>query len=115
MSKIKNEYDCSLILTHDLIGGKWKLRILWHIVHGDNRFSELRKCIPDITEKVLYTNLRELEDSGIIHRVSCDAKPVAAVMYFLHERYNKLAALVDGICDFSESYAMNNNIVLTKK
>ena len=35
MSKIKNEYSCALILTNDLIGGKWKLRILWHIVHGE--------------------------------------------------------------------------------
>ena len=43
--KIKKDH-CPLILTHSLIGGKWKLKILWHILQGDNRFSELKKEIP---------------------------------------------------------------------
>ena len=45
--KIKKDH-CPLILTHSLIGGKWKLKILWHILQGDNRFSELKKEIPGI-------------------------------------------------------------------
>lgn len=65
MGKIKKEYECSLLLTHDLIGGKWKLRILWHIIQGDNRFSLLAKAIPDITQKVLASQIKELETSGI--------------------------------------------------
>ncbi len=60
--KIKKDH-CPLILTHSLIGGKWKLKILWHILQGDNRFSELKKEIPGISEKVLYSNLKELEDA----------------------------------------------------
>ena len=48
--KIKKDH-CPLILTHSLIGGKWKLKILWHILQGDNRFSELKKEIPGISEK----------------------------------------------------------------
>ena len=43
MGNIKSEYTCSLILINDLIGGKWKQRILWHIINGDNRFSLLQK------------------------------------------------------------------------
>ena len=60
MGKIKDEYFCALLLTMDLLGGKWKLRILWHIINGDNRFSLLRKLIPDITNKMLITQLKEL-------------------------------------------------------
>ena len=41
MGKIKDDYSCALLLTMDLLGGKWKLRILWHIINGDNRFSLL--------------------------------------------------------------------------
>lgn len=58
MGKIKDEYFCALLLTMDLLGGKWKLRILWHIINGDNRFSLLRKSIPDITNKMLITQLK---------------------------------------------------------
>ena len=39
MTKIKDKYDCALLLTHNIIGGKWKMMILWHIANGDNRFS----------------------------------------------------------------------------
>ena len=65
--KIKKDH-CPLILTHSLIGGKWKLKILWHILQGDNRFSELKKEIPGISEKVLYSNLKELEDARLLYR-----------------------------------------------
>ena len=43
--KLKKQYDCNLVMMNDLIGGKWKLRILWHIMNGDNRFSMLEKTI----------------------------------------------------------------------
>ena len=64
MSKIKIKYTCALVLANDLIGGKWKLRILWHIAHGDNRFSLLTKAIPDISQKVLTVQLKELEEKA---------------------------------------------------
>ena len=51
--KLKKQYDCNLVMMNDLIGGKWKLRILWHIMNGDNRFSMLEKTIDSITPKVL--------------------------------------------------------------
>ena len=44
------------------------MRILWHIIHGENRFSELEKALSGISEKVLYTSLRELEEAEILVR-----------------------------------------------
>ena len=44
------------------------MRILWHIIHGENRFSELKKALSGISEKVLYTSLRELEEAEILVR-----------------------------------------------
>ena len=61
MGELKKEYRCVLDLAHDIIGGKWKLRILWNIQQGNNRFSMLERAIPEITQKnimsVSYTHL----------------------------------------------------------
>jgi DNA-binding HxlR family transcriptional regulator len=50
------------------IGGKWKILILWHLGIRTSRYSELRRQIPGITEKMLIQQLRELERDGIIER-----------------------------------------------
>ena len=47
MSNRKTEVVCPLIFANRIIGGKWKMRILWHIIHGENRFGILKKCIPE--------------------------------------------------------------------
>ena len=78
--KIKKDH-CPLILTHSLIGGKWKLKILWHILQGDNRFSELKKEIPGISEKVLYSNLKELEDARLLYREVIKEKKPSVIRY----------------------------------
>lgn len=62
------EYKCSLNLTMDIIGGKWKLLILWHLNKGTLRFAELRRLLPGISKKVLTEALRELEYHQIINR-----------------------------------------------
>lgn len=109
MAKIKQEYKCSLGLTFDLLGGKWKLRILWHIIHGDNRFSLLLKGISGITEKVLTTQLRELEASALIERKVIQEKPLK-VKYNIAPNYKRIEALIDDLCAFSCDYADVNDI-----
>jgi DNA-binding HxlR family transcriptional regulator len=54
--------------TLDIIGGKWKPIILWHLAEGKLRFSELQKTVPGISQKILTQQLRELEADNIIHR-----------------------------------------------
>lgn len=54
--------------TIKVIGGKWKLLILWHLKDGAKRFSELKRLIPGITEKMLMQQLRELEKDEIVNR-----------------------------------------------
>ena len=51
-----------------VLGGKWKLLILWNLKDEARRFSELKRLIPDITEKMLTQQLRELERDEIINR-----------------------------------------------
>ncbi len=114
MTKVKEEYTCSLILTHDILGGKWKLRILWHILHGDNRFSLLKKAISDITHKMLITQLKELEMSGILVRTDFNELPLR-VEYSISEKYKGIEPILENLCAFTIDYAEKNNILVIEK
>lgn len=64
-----NSYSgCPVTETLAVIGGKWKPIILWEMQTGIVRFGQLKKVIPEITQKMLTQQLRELEDDGIIWR-----------------------------------------------
>ncbi|MFH8880443.1 winged helix-turn-helix transcriptional regulator [Streptomyces californicus] len=61
-------FVCGIDAAMDVIGGKWKVLILWALNERMCRFGELRRAVPGVTEKVLSSHLRELEDDGIVHR-----------------------------------------------
>ena len=60
--------NCPVEATLDLVGGKYKALILWHLSGGTLRFSELRNRIPKATPKMLTQQLRELEADDLVHR-----------------------------------------------
>lgn len=71
-----NEYHCGIDAAMDVIGGKWKVLILWALEQGGpRRFGELRRMLPGVTEKVLTAQLRELETHGIVSREVYDEVP----------------------------------------
>ena len=63
------EFNCEKELTLSIISGKWKIIIIYYLeTEGVLRFSEIKRLLPKITHKVLTTQIRELEEDGIVHR-----------------------------------------------
>lgn len=60
--------NCPVESTLDVVGGKWKCVILWHLRGRVRRFGELHKLIPRATQKVLTSQLRQLEREGLVER-----------------------------------------------
>ncbi|MDF2634910.1 MAG: transcriptional regulator, HxlR family [Pelosinus sp.] len=107
MIQFKNiQYQCSMELTLDLIGGKWKSLILWHLGENTLRFSELKKTLPQITQKMLTQQLRNLEADGLVHRYIYTQIP-PKVEYSLTEAGKSLLPILDTLCQWGLSYAQD--------
>ena len=59
---------CSVETAMDVIGGKWKGVVLYHLIDGKKRFNEFRRLYPKLTQFMLTLQLRELERDGLVHR-----------------------------------------------
>ncbi len=76
-------YHCGTDITMSFIGGKWKCVVLWYLRNGSLRFSELKRLIPDITEKMLSIQLKSLQKDDLIERYSFGKKAPFRVQYQL--------------------------------
>jgi DNA-binding HxlR family transcriptional regulator len=90
-------YHCAMDITMDYIGGKWKTVVLWYLRYETLRFAELKKKIPDITEKMLSIQLKALEESDLIKREVFGEKPPIRVEYSLTEFGKTLIPVLNAI------------------
>lgn len=97
-------YHCAVELAVDVIGGKWRPVILAHLKEGVHRYGELRRRIPDMSEKMLAQRLRELQDDGLVERIDYQAKP-AHVEYRLTEEGRSLAPVLQALYDWGTARA----------
>ncbi|SFE47705.1 DNA-binding transcriptional regulator, HxlR family [Lentibacillus persicus] len=98
LKKVKNgKFNCEKELTLSVISGKWKITMIYHLgKDGIMRFSELKKLFPKITHKVLTTQLRELEEDGIVKRQVFPEVP-PKVEYSLTELGSSLMPIIDSM------------------
>lgn len=94
---------CPVETTLDLIGGKYKSLILWHLVNQTLRFSELKRRIPAATPKMLTQQLRELEADELIHREVYPVVP-PKVEYSLTELSQSIVPLLRSMYDWGDYY-----------
>lgn len=100
---------CPVEATLDLIGGKYKALILWHLSEGTLRFSELRKVITNATPKMLTQQLRELEAHALIHREVFPVVP-PRVEYSLTKLGKSLMPILVAMRDWGADYLRGQNI-----
>jgi DNA-binding HxlR family transcriptional regulator len=94
---------CAVEATLDLIDGKWKGVILFHLQNGTQRFGELRRRMPGITQRMLTKQLRALEDDGlIIRKVYAEVPP--RVDYRLSEIGESLRPVIDTLRAWGETH-----------
>jgi len=97
-------YYCHVELTLQVIGGKWKPIILYRLGReGTLRFSEIKRSIPNITQKMLTQQLRELEGDGIVHREVYPQVP-PKVEYSLTGMGQSVMEVIERLCEWGREY-----------
>lgn len=95
---------CPVSDALDIIGGKWKVLIIYHLQHSTKRFNELRRDLPDITQRMLTLQLKELVRDGLIHRFDYQEVP-PKVEYSLTEQGQTLLPMLQAMHVWGESHA----------
>ncbi len=94
---------CPVETTLTLIGDKWKVLILRDLMDGTKRFGELRKSVGNVSQKVLTTKLRAMEESGLVHReVYAEVPP--RVEYSLTQLGESLGPILKSMREWGEDY-----------
>jgi DNA-binding HxlR family transcriptional regulator len=107
----EKKYGCPVEFTLDRIGGKWKCVILWWLRQGSKRFSELMQLMPEISQKVLTTQLRELEANDLIERqVFAESPP--RVEYALTPQGETLRPIMEMMCIWGKENAKEHEFGL---
>ncbi|MFW0779180.1 winged helix-turn-helix transcriptional regulator [Rossellomorea marisflavi] len=97
-------FQCEKELTLSVIGGKWKMLILWHLgKEGTKRFGELKALMPGITQRMLVNQLRELEEDQIVHREVYPVVP-PKVEYSLTSQGQTLMPILESMYEWGKTY-----------
>lgn len=100
-------YSCALEGVLAIVGGKWKLFIIWLLQPETLRYAELRRRIDGVSERVLINQLRELEADGLVHREQYPEVP-PRVEYSLTAKGRSLAPALAGLAAWGEAHVMGS-------
>ncbi len=94
--------NCPAERTLDVVGGRWKVPIVWHLADGPKRFSALQRDVGGVTQKALIQQLRELEADGVVaRRVYAQVPP--KVEYSLTPLGKSLMPIVLAMCKWGDA------------
>jgi len=107
-----NEYNCPVVATLDMIGGKYKSLILWHLTDATLRFGEIRRLIPQATPKMLTQQLRELEKDNLVLRTVYPVVP-PKVEYRLSDLGKSIKPILEAMYAWGADYMKDNGMMIT--
>lgn len=64
----KKKFHCPVEISMDILSGKWKCLMLWHLNDGKKRYKELERLVPGVSQKMLTQQLKEMESDGLVLR-----------------------------------------------
>ncbi|PEJ57281.1 transcriptional regulator [Bacillus sp. AFS002410] len=94
---------CPLTLTQNVVAGRWKILILWHLSQKTIRFNELQRLLPGISKGILTRQLRELEEDGMVHREVYKEVP-PKVEYSLTDLGKNFNSVLDAMKDWGTEF-----------
>ena len=97
-------HNCPVDVALEVLGGKWTIQVLWYLSQGVQRFGQVRKSIPGITQKVLTRELRALEGHGIVRRHAYPEVP-PRVEYSITRYGHTLDPLLCVMCERGTKHA----------
>ncbi len=113
--KLRQMHDyCATEMALEIIGGKWKLVILYNLFEGTKRFGELRRAMPNVTQRMLTRQLRELEEDGLVRRKVYTQVP-PKVEYSLTDTGESLESIVRQIDEWGDWYLGRHGSTETDK
>jgi DNA-binding HxlR family transcriptional regulator len=104
-------YHCPVEVTIDVVGGKWRPVILAYLKDGVHRYGELRRRMPDVSEKMLVQRLRELQADGLVMRRERQGAP-AHVEYELTAEGWTLPPVLQALYDWGAARAARTGVVV---
>ncbi|WP_428912201.1 winged helix-turn-helix transcriptional regulator [Niallia sp. Krafla_26] len=94
---------CPITLTQNIIAGRWKLIILWHLSRQTRRFNELQRLLPGISKGILTRQLRELEEDQMVHREIYKEVP-PKVEYSLTAKGQSFVPIMESMGEWGEKH-----------
>lgn len=98
---------CPAEFTLAMIGGRWKIPLIFHLLAGAKRFSELFRALPGVTQKMLTQQLREMERNGLVER-KVYAQVPPKVEYSLTPLGRSLKPVVDAMCRWGDLHGLQS-------
>lgn len=110
--EVINERNCVMIYAMEIIGGKWKLPILWKLYQNKTmRYNELKRNLVGITNIMLTRSLQSLEQNGLVNRVEFNQIP-PRVEYSLTDKCLQLAPALEVIYNWGKERMTEENMIL---
>ena len=100
---MKKDFGCPVQGTINVLSGKWKVLVVWHLGFMPRRFAELRDLLHGVSEKVLTAQLRQLEKDGVIQRKIKPSTP-PQVTYYLSKAGDDLIPMLTDMCHWGTRY-----------